>query len=105
MASYEAAHFVKTNVLEKFSEQELVDCVKTCYGCNGGNTILAFTYLRLHDAEYEASYPYTAKDGTCNYKASTGFRVSKAVQVAANDAVAMKAAVEINVVSVAIQAD
>jgi hypothetical protein len=26
----------KTGTVTQFSEQQLVDCVKSCYGCNGG---------------------------------------------------------------------
>jgi len=32
----EGAHQIATGELLSFSEQQLVDCVKTSYGCNGG---------------------------------------------------------------------
>ena len=35
-ATVEAAHFVKTGTLLSLSEQEVVDCDTTSYGCQGG---------------------------------------------------------------------
>ena len=32
----EGAHQIATGQLLSFAEQQLVDCVKTCFGCNGG---------------------------------------------------------------------
>jgi len=32
----ESAHAIATGQLLSFAEQQLVDCVKTCMGCNGG---------------------------------------------------------------------
>jgi len=34
--------------LEVWSVQELVDCVTTCHGCNGGNVSYACNYLKTH---------------------------------------------------------
>ena len=36
VAAFEGAWEIKTGSLLSFAEQQLVDCVKTCYGCNGG---------------------------------------------------------------------
>lgn len=55
---------------DKFTEQQLVDCNKTTYGCQGGWPDLAFKYLQTAGIEAEASYPYTARDGTCQYSSS-----------------------------------
>lgn len=76
MASFEGAHYIATGNLEKYAEQQLVDCVRLMHGCNGGNVSVAFNYLKKHDAMYETEYKYTAKDGTCEYKAGSGVRVS-----------------------------
>merc|ERR1711885_26437 len=76
MASFEAAQFISNGNLEKFAEQQLVDCVRLCYGCNGGNVAIAFNSLKNHDAMYEDQYKYTAKDGTCAYVAGSGARVA-----------------------------
>ena len=54
-----------------FSEQQLVDCAGAFdnHGCNGGLPSHAFEYIR-HAGGLEANvtYPYTAKDGQCNFR-------------------------------------
>lgn len=61
----EGAHFIKTGELKSFSEQQFVDCVRSCHGCNGGNANLAFRYAKTHDVCLEADYPYKGIDDTC----------------------------------------
>jgi C1A family cysteine protease len=52
--------------LISLSEQQLVDCAKTAgHGCQGGWPNKAIEYDSQKGACSEASYPYTAKDGTC----------------------------------------
>jgi hypothetical protein len=63
----------------------------------------AFKYWQTNAAELESSYPYTASDDTCKFNAALG--VVKAVShidVATKDADALKNAVAIGPVSVAI---
>jgi C1A family cysteine protease len=105
MASFEGAHFIASGNLEKFAEQQLVDCVRTCHGCNGGNVSLAVTHLKRHDAMLETEYAYTAKDGTCREANTTGVRASEVVNVTQQSGEAMKAALMHAPLSVAIQAD
>jgi len=55
----------------------------------------------------EASYAYTAKDGTCEYSSSsnTGVMTTGFTNVTADTPSAMKAALNTTIMSVAIQAD
>merc|ERR1719230_225912 len=48
IGSLESAHALAGNDLTQFSEQQLVDCVGTCFGCNGGNVGFANRYLKSH---------------------------------------------------------
>lgn len=49
------------------SEQQLVDCSYWNNGCNGGNFDFGFDYEQQNGGESEQSYPYTAKNGKCQY--------------------------------------
>jgi C1A family cysteine protease len=53
--------------LKSLSEQQLVDCSGSVgnQGCNGGWPNKAIGWLAAHGSCAEASYPYTAKDGSC----------------------------------------
>lgn len=66
VCNLEGTGFVSTGKLVSLSEQEIVDCDKTCHGCNGGLPSLALTWtLQNGGVGSESSYPYTARDGTC----------------------------------------
>ena len=59
----------------KFSEQNLLDCVNICYGCEGGLTDDTYTYIIINQGGkfmHESDYPYTGADGTCQFDASKG---------------------------------
>ena len=100
---------IKTGTLPSLSEQQLVDCAGGIYenqGCNGGDMGTAFDYAHDKGMESEATYPYTAMDGNCNYDSSKVIArpVSRA-NVTPNNAVALKTAIAAGPVSVAIEAD
>jgi len=51
--------------------QQIVDCDKTCEGCNGGFTQYAFEYLiQCGGQESETNYPYTGVNGKCNFNSA-----------------------------------
>lgn len=64
-ATVEAYKSIKGEDEVKLSEQQLVDWVDQCEGCNGGLAITAFDYLKSNNFCTLASYPYTAKNGEC----------------------------------------
>jgi len=106
--STEAAHFLATGELVSLSEQNLMDC-STSYGnqgCNGGLMNNAFKYIIANKGiDTEASYPYTAKDGTCHFTAANvGATVAGYKNVVAGSESSLQASVAIEPVSVAIDA-
>jgi cathepsin F len=80
------------------SEQNLVDCDHHCMiyegqkscdaGCNGGLMPNAFSYIIENDGiDTEASYPYTAMDGTCHFSNKTiGARISNFTMISHDEA-------------------
>ena len=67
-ARYHLLYLKKDKVETLFSEQQVVDCDKTSYGCNGGWETHAFKYLMKSGFIKSSDYPYTARDGTCKDK-------------------------------------
>merc|ERR1712166_1108872 len=72
----EGAWQVSTGQLTSMSEQYLVDCTTNAGegGCQGGSMENAFVFVRNSGIATEASYPYTATDGSCQagYQHYTG---------------------------------
>lgn len=68
--SIESVNAISSGTLRKFSEQNIVDCVTTCDGCNGGLMTDAYQYVIDHqDGHFvlDEDYKYTGKDGNCRF--------------------------------------
>ena len=104
----EGAWAISKGQLTDFSEQELVDCATGIsygsHGCNGGQMEGAFKFVIENGQCTLSSYPYTAKDGTCQ-KCSAVAHISSCSDVKPNDQISLKAAVAQQPVAVAIEAD
>ncbi|KAL7629977.1 UNVERIFIED_CONTAM: hypothetical protein RMT77_019903, partial [Armadillidium vulgare] len=104
--SLEGQHFASTGDLVSLSEQNLVDCVEASFGCNGGNMVTAFHYIKTNDGiDTEKSYPYEAKNGVCRYTvANRGATDTGSVSLAQSEDVLQEAVATIGPISVAIDA-
>jgi len=107
--SLEGAFQISTGKLVSLSEQELVDCSDSYgnEGCNGGLMDDAFEYVIDNGLCTEASYPYTAADGSC--KSSCTNAINKGdlsgYKDLPTDESKFQAAVAQQPVSIAIEAD
>lgn len=104
----EGAWAISKGQLVDLSEQELVDCATGVsygsHGCSGGQMEGAFKFIIQNGQCSLASYPYTAKDGTCQ-KCSAVAHITSCSDVKPNDQISLKAAVAKQPVAVAIEAD
>lgn len=109
IAATEGITQLKTGKLISLSEQELVDCDKKGedQGCEGGYMEDGFEFIvKNKGIALEASYPYTAADGTCNAKkeASHAAKIGGYEKVPANSEAALLKAVANQPISVSIDA-
>ena len=104
----EGGHFVASGELLKFAEQQLVDCSTENNGCGGGMSYNGYHYFVTHQPMSEASYPYTARNGVCQYDSSNAYNVNTAnpwyVTVAYENVDQMKAALALKPLNVSIEA-
>jgi len=104
VSAIEGHHFIQTGTLLSLAEQQVVDCDKTCYGCNGGWQAKAMQWNQGTALALEGDYPYTAKDGVCQTVAGT-VKTTAVNNVQARSIPALKAAIEKGPVSVTVEAD
>jgi len=107
--SIEGIWQIKTGKLVSLSEQNLMDCSKSYgnQGCNGGLMDDAFRYVEANKGlDTEASYPYTAKDGTsCKFTtANVGATITSHKDIARGNENALTTAIQTQPISVAIDA-
>jgi cathepsin L len=105
--SLEGQNFASTGRLTSLSEQNLVDCDNLSFGCDGGNMVTAFNYVKNNGGlDTEASYPYEARQGLCRFDpAHIGGHCSGHVNIRQGDEDdLLAAAATVGPVSVAIDA-
>jgi cathepsin L len=106
--SVEGAWQLKKSSLVSLSEQNLVDCssAQGNMGCDGGLMDSAFDYIiQTQGIDTEASYKYTAKDGQCKFnKANVGATITSYKDVQAKSEPSLQSAINMQPVSVAIDA-
>ncbi|CAD8085965.1 unnamed protein product [Paramecium sonneborni] len=65
VGAFEAYFIINHGKKQVFAEQQLVDCDKYSYGCDGGFAGNAIDYLNKNGAVLETDYPYAAVDQNC----------------------------------------
>jgi C1A family cysteine protease len=97
---------IASGSLISMSEQQLVDCDKTSYGCNGGLMTNAYNYIIKHGGICsESAYPYTARTGTCKDTQCTSVAtLTGFTNVATGSVTGLQNACNIEPVSIAVDA-
>jgi len=62
----EGAYSILTGQQPQFSEQQLVDCDTSNFGCNGGWAPGALDHIKTNGIAFAVDYPYKNAKGTCN---------------------------------------
>jgi hypothetical protein len=106
VGAFEGINFIKKGTLISLSEQQLVDCAGAYgnYGCDGGLMDSAFEYYAKAGAYSEAAYPYKGVDGSCK-SGTVVATLSSYTDVTPHNEGALMAALKIQPVSVAVEAD
>jgi C1A family cysteine protease len=108
IGALEGLHSIKKSNLMNLAEQELVDCSGSYgnEGCGGGLMDQAFQYIIAQGGiAATKDYPYTAADGDCQTVTTRNAPITGYTDVTPNDPEALKAAIQQQPVSVAIEAD
>lgn len=106
----EGAWELASGKLQSMSEQQFLDCDKTDSGCNGGLEYQGWTFFKNKDEGIctEGSYPYTARNGVCQYS-SCSLAIPAGgitgVTHVSKSASSLQSALQQQPVSVGIQAD
>lgn len=87
----EADHLIRAGQLVNLSEQELLDCTGAGSACGGGSPVAALrTVIAKDGLTNTASYPYTAREGTCK-RVTPAATIPGAGRVPPGDEVALQA--------------
>ncbi|KAG6931529.1 cathepsin O [Chelydra serpentina] len=65
----ESAYAIKMKILEELSVQQVIDCSYNNYGCHGGSTVSALSWLNQTQVKLvkDSEYTFKAQTGLCHY--------------------------------------
>ncbi|XP_030420273.1 cathepsin O [Gopherus evgoodei] len=74
----ESAYAIKMKILEELSVQQVIDCSYNNYGCHGGSTVSALSWLNQTQVKLvkDSEYAFKAQTGLCHYFQSSDIGVS-----------------------------
>ena len=102
----ESAHAITTGECTSLSDQNIIDCTSSYFGCLGGLTVTGIAYVQITQQGYmnlEKDYPYEGLfHGNCRYSGKTSIlAMTELVDVPQDDEEAMAATCEQGCLSVA----
>nr|AHX59270.1 procerain B [Calotropis procera] len=102
VASIETLIGIKEDRMIALSEQELLDCERTSYGCKGGYYTDAFAYVAKKGLTSREKYPYIFQQGQC-YQKEKVVKISGYRRIPKNDEKKLQSVVAQQVVSVGVK--
>lgn len=100
----ESAYALKHGNLPILAPQELVDCVKTNYGCSGGMIDNTLEFILDNGLNEEKEYPYSARNGAC-HGTPTSYKLEQCFDIPPGNELLLKDAVAHSPVVACIEAD
>nr|XP_025039780.1 cathepsin O [Pelodiscus sinensis] len=78
VGAIESAYAIKRNDLEELSVQQVIDCSYNNYGCHGGSTVSALSWMNQTQVKLvkDSEYTFKAQTGLCHYFQHSDFGVS-----------------------------
>ncbi|XP_061440467.1 cathepsin O [Rhineura floridana] len=78
VSGIESVYAIKGNILESLSVQQVIDCSYNNYGCRGGSTVSALSWLNQTRVKLVrgSEYSFQAQTGLCHYFSRSDFGVS-----------------------------
>lgn len=107
----EGAWEIGSGDLVSLSEQQFLDCDTTDSGCNGGLEYDGWSFFKQQNEGIctEASYPYKARNGVCQYSSCTlgipAGGIAGVNHVTSGSAAALQSAIQQQPVAIGIEAD
>lgn len=106
MAAVESVYKINTGKTASLAEQQLVDCnTNGNSGCSGGSATTALQWLESHPACTTSSYPYKAKQGSCQSCSSANVAVGGVSLTTSRSESALASALNGSPASVSVNAD
>lgn len=79
MCTIESTYAIRTGVLVKLNEQQLLDCSRNRRGCRGGYLVNSFQFARSKGLSTSYPNPYSARDNYTCFRSPWNVKVSRYV--------------------------
>lgn len=75
---------LRQGIKNRLSVQQIIDCDRNDEGCEGGDPLYAFQFIKTNGLAPAAQYPYTARQAKCKQQSGDQVAISSAVRETLN---------------------